>query len=165
MDPDIKAVDARDVQDNTALHWATYYGYIETVACLLKNGASLLARNNQDKNSLDIALEKNPKMLEPILMKLVNRPFEQDECLRRVSKRLYPNILFLAAKADKPSLFNALVDQILQQPDREAIFRAANKKGVTPLMLAAQVGAHESITKLLDLVPAIVDIEARDVQK
>ena len=162
---DIVDIEAHDDNFSTALHWAIHYERVEAVESLLKHGASLTNRNVGLKNALDLAMANHPKLLDPILRHLINLPIDkQTECLSNVSKSLYPNILFLAAKADKPSLFNALVDHILKQPGSEAIFGASNKEGLTPLMLAAQIGAHESISKLLAVRPKIVDIEARTTQ-
>ena len=46
---------------------------------------------------------------------------EQQKCLSTVTRSTYPNVLFYAA-AEKPSLFNELVDKILEQPDKKRFY-------------------------------------------
>lgn len=57
------------------------------------------------------------------------------------------------------------MDRTLQEPNQElklAVLNASNQKGYTPLILAAQVGAHENIRKLL---ASRLDIESHDVNQ
>lgn len=48
-------VDALDLGDNTALHWAAMRGHVEVVKALLAQGASRMLRNRQGKVPIDLA--------------------------------------------------------------------------------------------------------------
>jgi ankyrin repeat protein len=47
-------VDALDLGDNTALHWAAMRGHVEILNLLLMNGADKTIRNKQDKVCIDM---------------------------------------------------------------------------------------------------------------
>jgi hypothetical protein len=47
-------VDALDLGDNTALHWAAMRGHVEILNILLMNGADKTIRNKQDKVCIDM---------------------------------------------------------------------------------------------------------------
>eukprot|EP00198_Chlamydomonas_reinhardtii_P006977 XP_001696313.1 predicted protein [Chlamydomonas reinhardtii] len=48
-------VNAIDLGDNTALHWAAMRGHVEVVRCLLGAGADRAAANAQGRTPLDLA--------------------------------------------------------------------------------------------------------------
>ena len=47
-------VDALDIGDNTALHWAAMRGHVEIVNFLLQNGADKTFKNKQGKIPIDL---------------------------------------------------------------------------------------------------------------
>ena len=157
------SLEARGYQNNTALNFSVRHGKGPVVELLLKRSANVNARNSEGKNALDIAIASHPEFIELILMQLATLPAdEQSDCLLSVPGGPYPNVLFYAA-AKKPALFDALLTTVLQQPSEtssRAVCDASNAKGWTPLILAAQIGAHESIPKLL---ASGLDIESHDL--
>ena len=156
-------LEARGWGNNTPLNFAVRDGKSAVVELLLKKNASVNARNSKGQNALDIAIASHPEFVEPILMHLATLPAdEQAECLLNVPGGPYPNVLFYAT-ANKPTLFDTLVSNVLQQPTQEltrAVCDASNEKGCTPLILAAQIGAHESLRKLLAFG---LEIESHDL--
>ncbi|MDR3442051.1 MAG: ankyrin repeat domain-containing protein [Legionella sp.] len=155
-------LEAQGYQTNTPLHCAVLYGKRAVIELLLQKNAQVNSRNIHGKNALDIAIANHPGLIEPILMQIATLPVEeQAECLLNVPNGPYPNVLFYAA-ANKPTLFDALVDKVLEHPDpafHRLVFTAANEKGETPLILAAQLGMHKSISKLLK---SGINIESHD---
>jgi ankyrin repeat protein len=158
-------LEAMGDEGNTTLNFAVIHGKGAVVELLLKKNASINVRGHNGKNALDIAIARHPEFVEPLLMQLATLPAdEQAECLLDVPGGPYPNVLFYAA-ANKPALFDALVSNVLQQPTQasiRAICDASNEKGYTPLILAAQIGASESLHKLLAVG---VEIESQDLNK
>ncbi|MBN9231154.1 MAG: hypothetical protein BGO90_07740 [Legionella sp. 40-6] len=155
-------LEARGHGKNSALNFAVMYGKRAVVELLLKKNAYLNVRNTSNgKNALGIAIAYHPELVEPILMHLAALPeAEQANCLLNVGGGSYPNVLFYAA-TNKPALFDTLVN-ILQQSNPHAVLNTTNDKGYNSLILAAQIGACESIRKLLALQQ---NIEYHDLNK
>ena len=158
-------LEAKGDRNNTALNFAVMHGKSAVVELLLQKNASVNARNIRWENALDIAIATHPEFIEPLLMQIATLPMDkQAECLLNVSEGIYPNALFYAA-AKKPALFDVLMDRVLQEPNptlKIAFLNSSNQQGCTPFILAAQVGAHESIRKLLAYG---IEIESHDVNE
>lgn len=158
------SLEGTDSNNNTALHMAVSNGKKEVVALLLENNANLNAKNRQGKNVLDCALcvypVQNTDIIKLILMHIATLPInEQIACTGT-----YPNVLFYAAER-MPQLFAALIDTVLTNCDielRDTMLRAVSIQGKTPIKLAAQLGALESVTKLLEYG---IDIESAGPNK
>ena len=157
----------------TALNMAVWNGNGAMVNLLLEKNAKINVKSSlgtREGNALKFARLWRPELFNSILMKVATLSIEeQQNCLRDVTKRTYPNVLFFAA-AERPSLFNELVNKIREQarattqPNKELcniIFRTKDQNGRTPLMLAAQLGAHKSIPKILNS-DLNINIEERD---
>jgi ankyrin repeat protein len=147
-------LEAKGIHENTALHFAVIHGKNEVVNLLLTKNAHINARNKQGKNALDLALQYHPDLVEPILMHMAKLPLEeQAKCLLKVPGGPFPNVLFYSA-VHKPELCKTLLNDTLKQSNSELMpqfLKTSNKQKENLLTLAAQVGAHESIPKLLDL--------------
>lgn len=52
-------VNAKDMLQMTALHWATEHHHRDVVELLIKYGADVYAFSKFDKSAFDIAMEKN----------------------------------------------------------------------------------------------------------
>jgi ankyrin repeat protein len=156
-------LEAKGAGEHTTLNFAVIHGQAAVVDLLLKKKPNINARDNQGRNSLDLAIERHPELIEPLLMHMATRPFaEQETCLSRMNARAYPNVLFYAA-AEKPLLFDDLLEVLQQHHQPSAAFLSnTNAQGYNALILAAQAGAHKSIQALLDLG---LDIESRDINK
>jgi ankyrin repeat protein len=156
-------LEARGAGKNTTLNFAVIHEQGAVVHQLLKRKADINARGSEGMNSLDCAIKYCSELVEPIVMKLATLPADkQAECLLNLPDGPYPNVFFYAA-LHKPFLFDALITAALEQPDITSdnpLFTRTNQKEFTPLILAAQLGAKESVYKLVELG---VEIESCDL--
>ncbi len=145
-------IEATGLRNDTALNLAVMFKQRTAFDLLLQKNARLNARNSQGKNALDLAFTAGNEYVDPILMQIARLSMdEQAECLLNVRGGIYQNVLFYAA-ANKPALFDELIGitlKIADEPRKHAILMATNGNGYNPLILAAQLGALDSIRNLL----------------
>jgi ankyrin repeat protein len=142
----------------TALHYAVRWGRRDVVNLLLEKNANINATGYMGLNALELALRFHSELAEPLLMHLLKLPEEvQAQCLKRLS---FPNVAIYIVE-QKPHLINALVEHLSQSKPElvDSLFKSSNKKINNPLLIAARMGAKESIPKLLKLG---FDINAQD---
>lgn len=146
------SLEARGDENNTALLFAIMNKHKEVVELLLEKNADICAKNTRGANSFSYTLRQSPELIDLILMKLVTLPITTQPYLFVSDGYHYLNVLFYAADK-QPLLFNALIDKALETfkktGNNARIFTDKNSKGYTPLILAAQLNADQSISKLL----------------
>jgi ankyrin repeat protein len=145
-------LEALTQRNNTPLNAAVINGKSAVVNLLLKE-SNLNTRNIEGKNSLDLAIDCHPELVEPILMQIATQPISvQMECLNNVPGGPYPNVLFYVA-ANKSELFYPLINQTLGQPDhplRNTLIENTDKTGLTALHWAATNGNVEAVNCLVE---------------
>lgn len=151
------SLESKGHSDCTALHFAVMHRKKDAAKLLLNKNADVIYRCYSGHNAFDYAVSCCPALIEPILLQMATLPLaQQTEALfsRLISGlNSWPHVLFYAAD-NRPNLFDALLDKILEQPKREVVRELLEKSdtnGRTALICAATIGADRSFRKLLDL--------------
>ncbi|XP_029474614.1 ankyrin-3-like [Rhinatrema bivittatum] len=121
------AVDAKDDQKNTALHYAVSHGFVNTVRVLLEAGASI------DSSIIDTAFNSNNQSIFRLLL----------QHSKGLSSDTLVSALFKAVRENLHSIILALID-------RGTDINAKNDIEYTPLLLAAELGKTESAKVLIE---------------
>ncbi|KTD46250.1 ankyrin repeat domain-containing protein [Legionella quateirensis] len=155
-------VDAETFKNVRPIHFAVRSGHTEIMQLLFQHGANITSRTQSGKNILDVAKIVQPQLIEPILLRAITLPLqEQKEFLSKVSNGIHASILLYAA-ASYPYLLNDLLN-ILQEEQhaevRKETLEAQNNRKETVLMLAASAGLDRAVNQLLDMG---ADLNARN---
>lgn len=152
-------IDALGDGGNTALMFAISKHNASVVNLLLEHNASFLLRNKKGFNALDFAIKSAPQFIEPLLLRMVLLPIDQQAlCFLNCSKGPYPHALAYAA-AEHPALFPTLVNKILELEDDE-LKRDILNANPSPLRIAVHHRLNDIVVQLL--ATGLVDINARN---
>ncbi|KAL5108862.1 Ankyrin repeat and KH domain-containing protein 1 [Taenia crassiceps] len=136
----------------TPLMQAAFYGHIEIVQCLIDRGANVDQPLNSNKDSaLTLACEMGDNEIIGILLKVGES--NQGAEVNRYEDSVDAPIL--------AAICGGNLDIVKLLIAYHANIEERNKVGYTPLMLAAQKGAGDMVTELLD-VGACIDAAAND---
>ncbi|CAM1295460.1 Uncharacterised protein g1290 [Pycnogonum litorale] len=131
-----KHLDRGDKHLNTALHVAAYYGYMESLTILLKEGAGIDCRNEERKTPLHIAAEFGRT-------KIVKELIDKNDLIVSAEDEDKNTPIHLAASNGHVKVIRLLIDA-------GADLEALNSKMWTPLDCAAAAGHADSVKRLLD---------------
>lgn len=137
---------------NTALSFAVRDGRDEVVTRLLETGMSLLDRNANGHNVLDLALAGHVRLVEPLLVQAMKlKPLLQQEFLSKIDGGIYKNILMYVLEK-RPEFAQTILSVLHQNHSPQAVLYLLNSRNTTdktPLMITAAVGNNELVRGLL----------------
>ncbi len=140
------AVDARQPDGATALHWAAHWNDVETARLLIAGGADVNATNDLEVTPLALAALNAGAEMADILLRAGADP----EATRPSGE----TVLMTAARTGNPEVVRALVAA------GAAVRGTGHFRAQTPLMWAASEG-HAGVARFL--IAAGADVHARSV--
>ena len=140
------AVDARQPDGATALHWAAHWNDVETARLLVAGGADVNAANDLGVTPLALAALNASAEMADILL----RAGADSDVMRPGGE----TVLMTAARTGNPELVRSLVAA------GAAVRGTAHFRAQTPLMWAASEG-HAAVAQVL--IEAGADVHARSV--
>jgi len=141
-------IDAKDDDEQTALHKAAMFGHAETVKVLLDHGANFNKRDSNGNTPLHGAIINggDVKVIELLIAKA-------NPC---VNNNKGQNALHVAVKYHKIDA----IKLILNHPLISEIFADPDDEGYTPLLLAVSLGHLDTTEELLNRQDLGIDISA-----